>query len=177
MRKTITRLIALCSAAASIALAGCGSGGSGTPTSTATLSGVAATGAPIAGTAYIKDSSTPARELSAPTGNDGSYSFNVQGMTPPFIVKVNWSGTSGPQSLMSFATDHGTANVHFALGGRVKGGLYGEPPRLDRLDGNGNLASSLDFRSLYATVLDRWWGLDATAVLGERFTPVSLLRA
>ncbi|HEX5774210.1 MAG TPA: cytochrome c, partial [Geomobilimonas sp.] len=107
MRKTITRLIALCSAAASIALAGCGSSGSSTATSTATLSGVAATGAPIVGTAYIKDSSTPARELSAPTGSDGSYSFNVEGMTPPFIVKVNW----GTQSLMSFATTHGTANV------------------------------------------------------------------
>jgi uncharacterized protein (DUF1501 family) len=82
-----------------------------------------------------------------------------------------------PQENQSNGTDHGTANVHFALGGRVKGGLYGEAPRLDRLDGNGNLASSLDFRSLYATVLDRWWGLDASAVLGERFTPVSLLRA
>ncbi|GFE59028.1 c-type cytochrome [Geobacter sp. AOG1] len=109
MRKTITRLIALCSAAASIALAGCGSSGSGAPTSTATLSGVAATGAPIVGTVYIKDSSMPAKELSAPTSSDGSYSFNVEGMTPPFIVKVNWN--SGTQTLMSFATAHGTANV------------------------------------------------------------------
>ena len=109
MRKTITRLIALCSAIASIALAGCGGSGGSAPASTATLSGVAATGAPIVGTVYVKDSSTPARELSAPTGIDGSYSFNVEGMTPPFIVKVTWNG--GTQTLMSFATAHGTANI------------------------------------------------------------------
>ena len=76
----------------------------------------------------------------------------------------------------SNGTDHGTAGVQFALGGRVKGGLYGEAPRLDRLD-NGNLVHTVDFRSLYATVLERLWGADSTGVLRGRFAPLDLMRA
>jgi uncharacterized protein (DUF1501 family) len=76
----------------------------------------------------------------------------------------------------SNGTDHGTTNSHFAMGGRVRGGLYGPAPQLDRLD-NGNLVHSIDFRSLYATVLEKWWGNDAKAALGGRFQPVDLLRA
>ncbi len=77
----------------------------------------------------------------------------------------------------SNGTDHGTASVHFACGGRVKGGLYGATPPLDRLDGNGNLAFSVDFRSLYATALERWWGLPSVEVLGGRFEPLDLLKS
>jgi uncharacterized protein (DUF1501 family) len=76
----------------------------------------------------------------------------------------------------SKGTDHGTANAHFALGGRVKGGLLGAAPRLDRLE-NGNLAHAIEFRSLYATVLERWWGVPSAGVLGGRFAAVDLLRA
>ena len=76
----------------------------------------------------------------------------------------------------SGGTDHGTAAAHFFAGGRVKGGLYGEAPRLDDLD-NGNLRHSVDFRSLYATALERWWGLPAPGVLKGRFAPLDLLRA
>jgi uncharacterized protein (DUF1501 family) len=82
-----------------------------------------------------------------------------------------------PRENDSKGTDHGTAATHFALGGAVRGGLFGEPPALRRLDGNGNLPFALDFRSLYATVLDRWWGADSTRVLGGRFRPIELLRA
>ena len=76
----------------------------------------------------------------------------------------------------SNGTDHGTANVHFALGGRVKGGFLGAAPRLDRLE-NGNLAYAIEFRSLYATVLERWWGVPASGVLGGRFPTLDLLKA
>ena len=75
----------------------------------------------------------------------------------------------------SMGTDHGTASVHFVAGGRVKGGLYGEAPQLDQLD-NGNLRHAVDFRNLYATALDSWWGLDATRALGGRFAPLPLIR-
>lgn len=75
----------------------------------------------------------------------------------------------------SMGTDHGTASVHFVAGGRVKGGLYGEAPRLDQLD-NGNLRHAVDFRNLYATALDSWWGLDTTRALGGRFAPLPLIR-
>jgi len=75
----------------------------------------------------------------------------------------------------SNGTDHGTANAHFALGGRVKGGLYGEAPRLDRLE-HGNLVHAVDFRSVYATVLERWWGVPATGPLGGRFAALDLVK-
>jgi uncharacterized protein (DUF1501 family) len=76
----------------------------------------------------------------------------------------------------SNGTDHGTANVHFALGGTVRGGLVGPAPRLDRLE-NGNLVHAIEFRSLYATVLERWWGVPSSGVLGGRFAPLDLVRA
>jgi uncharacterized protein (DUF1501 family) len=81
-----------------------------------------------------------------------------------------------PQENKSAGTDHGTSSVHFATGGKVRGGLYGEYPALDRLDGDGNLAHTLDFRSVYASVLDRWWGVSSREVLGARFEPVQFLR-
>jgi uncharacterized protein (DUF1501 family) len=81
-----------------------------------------------------------------------------------------------PHENGSNGTDHGTASAHFVAGGRVRGGLYGQPPQLDRLQ-NGNLAYAVDFRSLYATALESWWGVPAASALGERFTPLDVLRA
>ncbi|SDB96326.1 DUF1501 domain-containing protein [Paraburkholderia lycopersici] len=77
----------------------------------------------------------------------------------------------------SRGTDHGAASAHFVAGGGVAGGLYGQAPQLARLDGNGDLPVSVDFRRIYATVLGPWWGLDARAVLQQRFEPLPLLRA
>lgn len=77
----------------------------------------------------------------------------------------------------SGGTDHGTAAAHFLLGGRVVGGLFGEAPQLARLDGNGNLAHAVDFRQLYATIVEGWWGLDAHAALRGRFAQLPLIRA
>jgi len=82
-----------------------------------------------------------------------------------------------PKENQSGGTDHGTAGVHFALGGRVAGGLYGAQPDLAALAGDGNARYALDFRDVYATVLDRWWGADAVAALGGRLAPVAFLRA
>jgi uncharacterized protein (DUF1501 family) len=81
-----------------------------------------------------------------------------------------------PQENGSNGTDHGTANAHFVAGGRVRGGLYGQPPQLDRLE-NGNLVYAIDFRSLYATALERWWGVPAASALGGRYAPLDVLRA
>jgi uncharacterized protein (DUF1501 family) len=82
-----------------------------------------------------------------------------------------------PQENQSGGTDHGTANVQFALGGRVKGGFHGESPRLQQLDGSGNLAYAVDFRSVYATVLGQWWDIDPQAILRGRFAPMAFLKA
>src|SRR5579875_102542 len=69
----------------------------------------------------------------------------------------------------SLGTDHGTAAPLFVLGNAVNKGLFGEPPSLSNLDENGNLKYTIDFHSVYATVLDRWMGASSKDVLGGSF--------
>jgi uncharacterized protein (DUF1501 family) len=77
----------------------------------------------------------------------------------------------------SGGTDHGDGGVMLAMGGGVKGGLYGEAPDLSRLDGNGSARWTTDFRSVYATLLEDWLGVDSTAILGGRFDHVPFVAA
>jgi uncharacterized protein (DUF1501 family) len=65
-------------------------------------------------------------------------------------------------------TDHGTAGPVFVLGDSVRGGFVGEQPSLTDLDA-GDLKFHTDFRSVYATVLDRVLGVDPASVLGGSF--------
>jgi uncharacterized protein (DUF1501 family) len=76
----------------------------------------------------------------------------------------------------SLGTDHGTAGPVFLAGPRLKAGLIGETPRLGELV-DGDLKWSIDFRRVYATLLDQWLGLPAETVLGQRFEPLPILRA
>ena len=55
-------------------------------------------------------------------------------------------------------TDHGTASSHMILGGKVKGGIYGKHPDFAKLDANGNVQHTTDFRTIYGTLAQRWWG-------------------
>jgi uncharacterized protein (DUF1501 family) len=80
-----------------------------------------------------------------------------------------------PRENQSGGTDHGTASAHFVMGGAVKGGLYGAPPALERLDGNGNLPFAVDFRRYYATFLESWWRLPAREILAGTFAPMNFL--
>jgi uncharacterized protein (DUF1501 family) len=72
-------------------------------------------------------------------------------------------------------TDHGTANVMFLLGGKVKPGLHGTPPDLTRLDAEGDPFHKVDFRSVYAGVLRDWLNADAGRVLDGQFEPLALV--
>ena len=74
-------------------------------------------------------------------------------------------------------THHGLASTHFVMGGRVKGGLYGEAPPVQRLHPIGGPAPVIDTRSLWTTVVQRWWGGDASGVFNRRYAQVELLRA
>ena len=71
-------------------------------------------------------------------------------------------------------TDHGTAAPMFIVGGGVKGGVYGDHPSLTDLD-FGNLKWHTDFRSVYATLLERWLGVSSTPVLGSGFPTLSFV--
>jgi uncharacterized protein (DUF1501 family) len=74
----------------------------------------------------------------------------------------------------SRGTDHGEASPLFMVGGGVKGGLYGSPPDLATTN-MGNVRFSVDFRSVYATVLERWLGRPSAAVLDGEFQHLPVL--
>lgn len=82
-----------------------------------------------------------------------------------------------PRANGSGGTDHGTASVQFVCGPQVRGGVHGAPAALGQLDRDGNLPHAIDFRSVYATVLQRWWGLDSERALGRRFELLPILRS
>ncbi len=80
-------------------------------------------------------------------------------------VKDNGSGT-----------DHGAAGVSFAIGPRVKGGMYGSYPetQAEKLD-QGDLVPNVDFRSAYSTILDGWLGLDSVPIVNGRFESLAFV--
>ncbi len=79
-----------------------------------------------------------------------------------------------PESNDSGGTDHGTASVQFVIGQNVSGGLKGQQPSLTQLDRDGNLSYQVDFRNVYANVLDTWLKADSTQVLGGTYPPLGL---
>jgi uncharacterized protein (DUF1501 family) len=74
-------------------------------------------------------------------------------------------------------TDHGAAGIAFAIGEKVKGGLYGEYPSLEpsKQEEGGNLRYNLDFRSLYSTILEDWFGLNPAPIVNGHFERVKFL--
>ena len=76
----------------------------------------------------------------------------------------------------SGGTDHGTAASHFIAGGAVRGGLYGKAPDLNRLDGNQNVLFTTDFRQVYTTVAQQWWGVNAESVVRGKFDALPFLK-
>jgi uncharacterized protein (DUF1501 family) len=75
----------------------------------------------------------------------------------------------------SNGTDHGTAMPVFVIGGTVKGGIYGDHPSLTDLDHGGNLTFGTDFRSVYATVIERWLGRSSADILDGQFAPLAFV--
>lgn len=75
------------------------------------------------------------------------------------------------QQNKSNGTDHGTANNVFIVGKNLKkNGLYNNMPDLANLDKNGNLKHEIDFREIYATILDKWLKVDDVAILNKQFS-------
>jgi uncharacterized protein (DUF1501 family) len=94
------------------------------------------------------------------------------------VVIMEWSEFGRrPQGNASFGSDHGTTSQMFVIGNPVHGGLYGEQPSLSPLDLDraGNMVFNVDFRAVYATILDKWLGGDSQAVLGSRFENLGFL--
>lgn len=75
----------------------------------------------------------------------------------------------------SGGTDHGTASNLFLMGGNLRqSGFYNEGPNLEDLN-EGDLKYKVDFRQVYATVLDKWLAADAKSVMGRRFDTLGVL--
>ncbi len=97
------------------------------------------------------------------------YRSRVTIMTYSEFGRTSWSNDSS-------GTDHGTTNNHFIIGPSVRGGLYGVQPNLAGLKRWDRMVSAVDFRSLYATVLDRWLGGGASTVLGANYEQFDVFR-
>jgi len=78
----------------------------------------------------------------------------------------------------SAGTDHGTAGPVLAAGPAVKPGLVGPSPSLLELDAkHGDLKMGLDFRRVYATLLEEWLGVPSKRALAGEFERLPLLRS
>ncbi|AJR03723.1 DUF1501 domain-containing protein [Siansivirga zeaxanthinifaciens] len=73
-------------------------------------------------------------------------------------------------------TDHGAANNVFIIGENInKPGFYNNSPNLADLDENGDIKYQIDFRSIYATILDKWLDVNDTKILNKSFTKLDFL--
>ncbi|WP_299257491.1 DUF1501 domain-containing protein [uncultured Aquimarina sp.] len=76
----------------------------------------------------------------------------------------------------SRGTDHGAANNVLAIGGSLKKpGVYNELPDLSNLDTNGDIKYNVDFRSIYATILDNWLEVDNKNILNRDFSKLTFI--
>jgi uncharacterized protein (DUF1501 family) len=126
------------------------------------------------------------------TNGNGSYAnlmATLDGALLAFYTDLVNQGLLGDTLVLQFSefsrridenasqgTDHGAAGIMFAMGGGVRGGLYGTAPNLriapdnTTLENNGvDVHYETDFRSVYATVIDSWLGGNSGAVLGGTF--------
>ena len=78
----------------------------------------------------------------------------------------------------SGGTDHGAAGTGFLIGSRVNGKMIGEAPGVQKLDEDGNLRATADYRGLYAALLEGWLGADAEAIIpgARKFARPTILR-
>lgn len=73
-------------------------------------------------------------------------------------------------------TDHGTANNVFVIGNNLKkNGLYNPLSNLENLDANGDLKFTIDFREVYATILDKWLQVDDSKILNKQFSKLNFI--
>lgn len=98
-------------------LSGCGGGGGGGGTTTPPpqqaqkLSGVAAAGLPVVGYVYLKDSANNTLGPN-PIASDGSFTFDITGLTAPFYLRAKGSVVGTSYDLYSATTTSGTANIN-----------------------------------------------------------------
>jgi len=98
--------------------------------------------------------------------NQGQMSDTTVILFSEFSRRISENGSAG--------TDHGAAGLMVALGGSVRGGLYGTAPVLapghpTLENSSGDVHYETDFRSVYARVLDQWLGVNSVPILNGDF--------
>ena len=106
-----------------------------------------------------------------------------------FYNDLQAQGSAGRVLTMSFSefgrrvsqnasggTDHGTAAPMYLFGPMARAGVFGDNPNLTNLD-DGDLKFGVDFRSVYADILENWLQADSREVLGQRFRATKIIRA
>ena len=93
-------------------------------------------------------------------------------------VTLVWSEFGRRPGENGSGTDHGAGGLAWVQGDRALSGIHSEYPDLGRLDGQDNLKVTIDFRRVYASLLEQHLGTDAASVIpnARRLGRVSLLR-
>ena len=81
------------------------------------------------------------------------------------VMTLVWSEFGRRPESTGGGTDHGAAGSAFLVGSRAAGTMVGEFPGLQNLDADDNLRSTSDFRSLYCSLLEQWFDVDAAQVM------------
>ena len=109
--------------------------------------------------------------------------------TKAFVADLNAQGNMGRVLVMTFSefgrrvtenanggTDHGAAAPMFIVGNHVKAGLLGKYPSLAPQDlYQGDIKYTVDFRNVYAGVLETWLKTKSTPILGRQFEPLPVV--
>ena len=100
--------------------------------------------------------------------------LNNQGLLTDTLVlsfsefgrRISENGSNG--------TDHGAAAPMFLFGEKIKAGVQGNTPDLGNLL-DGDIRHQIDFRQVYATVLENWLGTKSEQVLGRKFEKLAVV--
>jgi uncharacterized protein (DUF1501 family) len=95
------------------------------------------------------------------------------------VVTLIWSEFGRRVRQNGTGTDHGAAGIGMLMGTRVSGTMIGEFPGVTTLDSLGNLRATSDFRSLYCSLLESWFGVDAAPIIpgASGFSRYELLKS
>jgi uncharacterized protein (DUF1501 family) len=83
------------------------------------------------------------------------------------VITLIWSEFGRRPEQNDSGTDHGAGGCAFVLGTQVRGQMIGEFPGLAQLDADDNLRATSDFRGLYCSIIEQWFGVDAAAVIPD----------
>jgi uncharacterized protein (DUF1501 family) len=93
--------------------------------------------------------------------------IEARGLADRVLVHV-WSEFGRrPQENGSKGTDHGAAGTSLLIGTRASGQMVGVYPGLERLDVNGNQIANVDFRAVYCSLIEQWYGNDSAQVIPD----------